>query len=155
MIVVVMGVAGAGKTTVGRALAAALGWSFLDADDLQPPANVDKMRRGEPLDDADRSPWLARVAAELRARDDVVVACSALRAAYRDALRVRPEVRFVYLKVPEAVLAARLAERRGHYMPPSLLRSQLDTLEEPGDAIVVDATQPVAEIVRTVVSQLC
>src|SRR5579884_1235439 len=131
MIVVVMGVSGAGKTTVGRALAAALGWPFVDADDLHPAANVEKMRRGQPLDDADRAPWLAAVASTIRSMRDGVVACSALKRAYRDLLRVRDDVRFVYLAVDEKVLAARLAARQGHYMPPSLLPSQLATLEPP------------------------
>ena len=109
MIVVVMGVSGAGKTTIGRALAEALGWPFVEADDLHPQANVDKMRRGEPLDDADRAPWLAHVAAEMGALTDGVVACSALKKSYRDRLRVRPDVRFVLLDVPQELLQARLA----------------------------------------------
>jgi gluconokinase len=147
MIVIVMGVAGAGKTTVGRALAAALGWPFVDADDLHPAANVDRMRRGQPLDDADRAPWLQAVASTIRTMKDGVVACSALKRAYRDALRVRDDVRFVYLVVDRAVLERRLAARRGHYMPPSLLPSQLATLEPPDDAIVVDGDAPVDRLV--------
>lgn len=150
MIVVVMGVSGAGKTTIGRALATALGWPFVDADDLHPAANVDKMRRGEPLDDADRAPWLAAVAARMRSLGDGVVACSALRARYRDALRVRDDVRFVFIDVPRAVLERRLQHRAGHYMPPSLLPSQLATLEWPRDAIVVDGTQPVDDVVARI-----
>lgn len=143
MIVVVMGVAGAGKTTVGEALAAALGWPFVEADELHPAANVAKMRRGEPLDDADRAPWLEAVAARMRALPDAVVACSALRERYRAVLRVRPDVRFVFLDVPRTLLDARLAKRRGHFMPPSLLPSQLATLERPADAVIVDGAQPV------------
>lgn len=150
MIVIVMGVSGAGKTTVGHALATALGWPFVDADDLHPPANVDKMRRGEALDDADRAPWLDAVAATLRSLDDGVVACSALRAAYRQKLRVRDDVRFVYLDVPRDVLERRLAHRHGHYMPSSLLPSQLATLERPDDAIVVDSTAPVELVVERI-----
>jgi gluconokinase len=150
MIVVVMGVSGAGKTTVGEALARALGWPFVEADELHPAANVDKMRRGEPLDDADRAPWLAAVAARMRALDDGVVACSALRERYRAALRVRPDVRFAFLDVPRDVLAERLAQRRGHFMPPSLLPSQLATLERPDDALVVDGTEPVAAQVAAI-----
>jgi gluconokinase len=150
MIVVIMGVSGAGKTTIGRALAAALGWPFVDADQLHPAANVAKMSRGEPLDDADRAPWLEAVAARMQKLDDGVVACSALRAAYRQALRVRDDVRFVELEVPRAVLEERLAGRRGHFMPPSLLGSQLATLEEPTDAVRVDGTQPVAAQVAAI-----
>jgi gluconokinase len=155
MIVVVMGVAGSGKTTVGKALATALGWPFVEADELHPPANVAKMRRGEPLDEADRAPWLAAVAAHMRELSDGVVACSALRARYRDVLRVRPEVRFVLLDVPPALVAERLAQRHGHFMPPSLLPSQLATLERPDDdALIVDATQPVDAIVGRIVETL-
>ena len=143
MIVVVMGVSGAGKTTVGRALAAAVGWPFVEADELHPPANVAKMARGEPLDDADRAPWLAAVAARMRELEDGVVACSALREQYRRVLRVRDDVRFVLLDVPREVLEERMARRRGHFMPPSLLPSQLATLERPTDALIVDGTEPV------------
>lgn len=151
MIVVVMGPSGAGKSTIGRALGDALGWDFVDADDLHPAANVDKMRRGQPLDDADRAPWLDRVAAAIDARrargQDLVVACSALRQAYRD--RLAP-ARFVLLTAPPEVLAERLRARRGHFFPPSLLASQLDTLEPPRDAAAVDATRPVADVVAAI-----
>jgi gluconokinase len=145
-----MGVSGAGKTTIGQALAAALGWPFVEADELHPPANVAKMARGEPLDDADRAPWLEAVAARMRALDDGVIACSALRERYRDVLRVRPDVRFILLDVPRALLEQRLAARRGHFMPPSLLPSQLATLERPADAIVIDGAPPVAAQVAAI-----
>ena len=144
MIVVVMGVAGAGKTTVGNALARALGWPFIEADELHPQANIDKMARGEPLDDADRAPWLDAVAARMRALPNAVVACSALRERYRERLRVRPDVEFVLLDLPPALLEKRLAARRGHFLPPSLLPSQLATLEWPDEAIVIDGTLPPA-----------
>jgi gluconokinase len=150
MIVVVMGVSGAGKTTVGRALAVALDWPFVETDDLHPTANVAKMARGEALDDHDRAPWLETVAARMGALQDGVVACSALRARYRDRLRVRPDVRFVLLDVPEALLAERLARRQGHYMPASLLPSQLATLERTDDVLVVDGAQPTDAVVAEI-----
>jgi gluconokinase len=150
MIVIVMGVSGAGKSTVGRALAAALGWPFVDADDLHPPANIEKMRRGEPLDDADRAPWLDAVAARIAALNDGVFACSALHESYRARLQVRDDLRFVFLVVPRAVLRQRLLERHGHFMPASLLDSQLQTLEPPHDALAVDGDAPIDEIVAKI-----
>jgi gluconokinase len=143
MILVVMGVSGSGKTTVGKLLAEALGAEFVEGDTYHPPANVEKMRRGVPLDDADRRPWLEALSKQidgwLAAETTVVLACSALKQRYRDVLaQGRPGVRFVYLKGEEALLRARLERRRGHYMPASLLASQIAALEEPTDAITVD-----------------
>jgi gluconokinase len=159
MVIVLMGVSGSGKTTVGVPLAQALGGEFVEGDDYHPPANVAKMRQGIPLDDADRRPWLEALAAEignwLDAGRTVVLACSALKRSYRAILRGgRAGVRFVHLKGNAALLRARLAERRGHYMPASLLDSQLATLEEPQDAIVVAIDQPLAEIVARILSAL-
>lgn len=141
---VVMGVSGCGKTTLGKALAARLGAGFVDADDLHPPANRAKMARGEALTDGDRAPWLDLVAGVLRNRAPVVVACSALRRAYRDRLREAGEVRFLHLAAPREVIAARLAARQGHFMPASLLDSQYATLEPPGpdEAVTLDARLP-------------
>jgi gluconokinase len=160
VVILVMGVAGAGKTTVGRALAEALGdgWRFVDADDFHSPENRARMAAGEPLDDAARAPWLAALGRAidgwLAAGDAVVLACSALRRSYRAVLRRDPtRVRLVYLRVPEPLLAARLAARRDHFMPAALLASQLATLEEPGpdeDALVVDATEPPAALVTRI-----
>jgi gluconokinase len=142
MLIVVMGVSGAGKTTVGRALADSLDATFLDADDFHPPANVAKMRAGQPLDDADRAPWLARLHAELARRaargEAVVLACSALKQAYRERISLDLDVRFVHLTGSREAIAARLASRSGHYMPPALLDSQFAALEAPADAITVD-----------------
>src|SRR5262249_41593163 len=148
---VVMGVSGAGKTTLAEALALRLGFAFLDADDLHPPENVAKMRRGEALDDNDRAPWLGAVAqaiAGFKARDQgAVLACSALKRRYRDRLReADPDLGFVYLAAPRDVLVSRLAARRGHFMPKALLDSQLATLEQPGadeNAVTLDASLPV------------
>lgn len=135
---VVMGVSGCGKSTVGAALAAHLGWPFLDADDFHPPANRAKMAAGQPLTDADRAPWLATLRDELSAHlarnSGVVLACSALRRAYRDVLRAAApdgQVRFLHLTVDRSALAHRLQNRPGHFFNPALLDSQLATLESP------------------------
>ena len=132
----VMGVSGSGKTTVGRALAVALGWSFVDADDFHPPANRAKMAAGRPLDDADRTPWLDALRAHLdrcrQRREPCVLACSALKAGYRAQLVADPaSVRVVFLHGSRALLRSRLAARRDHFMPPELLDSQLAALEPP------------------------
>jgi gluconokinase len=160
VVVIVMGVAGSGKTTIGRALAVARGWRFVDADEVHPPTNVAKMARGEALTDADRAPWLARlreIVADALGRDQpLVLACSALKASYRatlvggDAARVR----IVFLTAPPALLRARLAARVGHYMKATMLDGQLAALEPPADALTLDAAQPVAALVREIESAL-
>lgn len=159
MIILVMGVAGAGKTTVGRKLAGALGFDFADADHFHTAACVEKMRRGLPLDDADRAPWLAALAAAvdtwLDADEDVVLACSALKSTYRNQLlRDRSRMAVVYLDVPPGVARARLDARAGHFMPSRLVDSQFQTLEEPLDALRVDATQPLRIVVQQIVDAL-
>jgi gluconokinase len=154
MIVVVMGVCGCGKSTVGAALAAAMGWPFFDADEFHPPANVAKMAAGIPLTDEDRAPWLDRLAAEMggieRAGGSAVLACSALKAAYRERLAVAGDVRFVHLKGDRATIAARVAARTDHYMPAALVDSQFAALEPPADAIDVDVVLPVPEQVAAI-----
>jgi len=142
MVIVLMGVSGTGKTEVGTRLAAALNGEFAEGDDYHPPANIEKMRSGVPLDDADRLPWLETLSRQigewLEQGRTVVLACSALKQRYRDILKAgRPGVRFVHLKGDPALIRSRLEHRRGHYMPASLLDSQLATLEEPTDAITV------------------
>jgi gluconokinase len=148
VIVVLMGVCGCGKSTVGQALADEFGWVFLDADDFHPDDNVAKMAAGVALTDADRWPWLDRMVTELQAIEgrggDAVLACSALRQRYRDRLARAGEIRWVYLKGDATTIEPRLASRRGHFMPATLLASQFATLEEPADAIVVDIAQPTA-----------
>ena len=148
MILLLMGVSGCGKTTVGAALAQSLGWPFFDADDFHPPANVAKMAAGEPLTDADRWPWLDRLADEMRAilarGGHAVLACSALKEAYRARLAQAGDVRTVYLAGDEPTIAARLAARQHRYMPPSLLPTQFAALEEPAGALRVDVGLPVA-----------
>jgi len=155
MIVVLMGVEGSGKTTLGQLLAAELEWTFVEGDEFHPQANVDKMRRGEPLTDADRAPWLhalrARIDQLAAASRSAVVACSALKQSYRDELASgRPEVVFVFLTAPPAVLRERLRHRLGHYMPPELLSSQLATLEEPAGVLAVDVSSAPKESVAAI-----
>jgi carbohydrate kinase (thermoresistant glucokinase family) len=161
--VVVMGVSGSGKTTIGRALGMRLDWCFRDGDEFHGPANIEKMRAGEPLDDADRAPWLAAIARWIDecAREGVpaVVACSALKRRYRDFLREhRPQVWFLYLRVPRGKLERRLQTRDHPFMPASLLASQLRTLEEPDSleprTIVLDAAGEVEAVVEAVVAEL-
>ena len=154
-----MGVAGAGKTTVGSALARRLAWAFLDADDDHPPANVAKMTRDEPLTDEDRRDWIEavreRVARHVTRGDDVVLACSALREAHRALLAdAAPRVEIVHLRAPRDVIEHRLASRGGHFAGPALLPSQLGDLELPEDALVLDATLPVDELVAKIVDEL-
>jgi carbohydrate kinase (thermoresistant glucokinase family) len=153
-ILIVMGVAGSGKSTVGRLLAERLGWPFLDGDDLHPTESVEKMRRGVPLTDADRLPWLERLAELIRQRESAVLACSALKESYRRILSGGdPRVRFVYLRADPALLASRLEKRTGHFFARTLLDSQLATLEEPAPAstaIVVDASQPAEAAVQEI-----
>ncbi|WP_307858069.1 gluconokinase [Cellulomonas fulva] len=154
--VVVMGVSGTGKTSVGRLVADALGRPFVEGDELHPPSNVERMRAGLPLTDADRAPWLVAIRDVLdqhaRAGLDVVVACSALRRAYRDVLRqARGGVTFLHLVVPPDELARRMAARTGHFMPPALLASQLATLEPPtpDEGALVVPCGPTAEATAT------
>ncbi|HXU70130.1 MAG TPA: gluconokinase [Polyangia bacterium] len=155
MIIVVMGVSGVGKTTVAAALARRLGWAFVEADELHPRANVEKMARGEALDDEDRAPWLEAVARRMAGMEDGVVACSALKAKYREVLgREGKDVRFVLLDAPLAVIRERIEGRKGHFMPAALLDSQVATLERTAELVVVDATRGVDEVVDEIVRRL-
>ena len=161
-ILVMMGVSGAGKTTVGEALAQRLDWTCQEGDDFHPPANIAKMKAGQPLDDADRAPWLAKVEAwisdELAAGRSGIIACSALKRTYRNALVAgRRDVILVYLDGSEALIARRLRARRGHFMPPSLLPSQIAALQAPDPQekpIVVQIDQPIAAQVDDVIESL-
>ena len=139
MIVLVMGVSGAGKTTLGELLAKRLGWRFIEGDDYHPPANVAKMAAGVPLEDADRWPWLDALNRRLRREQDAIVACSALKESYRRRLLAGiGDARVVYLHADKALIAARVAARKHRYMPASLLDSQFAALEPPQAAISVD-----------------
>lgn len=146
MVIILMGVSGSGKTTIGQQLAKVLGWPFYDGDDFHPPENIDKMRQGVPLTDDDRAVWLASLCRLiddlLDARCSAVIACSALKQAYRDQLAgPHLEVRFVYLQGSYALIRQRLLERRDHFMWAGLLASQFDSLEEPADVLTVDISQ--------------
>lgn len=157
---VLMGVSGSGKSTVGAALAPRLGGVFLDGDAFHTAENVAKMSRGEPLTDADRRPWLQRVGRKMAERQGIVIAgCSALKRAYRDLIRqaAREPVAFVLLDGSRSLLEERMARRRGHFMPASLLASQLATLEPPGgdeNAAVVDIAGSTEEIVERILARL-
>ena len=155
MIIVLMGVSGCGKTTVGRALAERLGWDYIEGDDWHPPENVEKMRSGNPLADDDRWPWLERLSRELARRqrigESVILSCSALRRDYRQRLAVADvDPLFVHLSAPCDLIVQRLESRKGHYMPSTLLESQLETLEPPGPGercLTVSAVNRAEEIV--------
>lgn len=160
--IVVMGVSGSGKSTIAAMLAARLGWTYEDGDWFHPRANVEKMHAGVPLTDEDRWPWLHAIAAAIddarRCASHVVIACSALKRAYRDILRDgRKDVRFVYLKGDQKLIAHRMSLREGHFMPPSLLNSQFAALEEPGrdeNPIVVSIDAHPRAVVDTILAGL-
>ena len=155
MIVLVMGVSGAGKTTIGARLAERLGWRFIDADDHHPQANVAKMTAGIPLEDADRWPWLEALNRLLRAEKDAVIACSALKESYRRRLLAGIEgAGIVYLYGSKALIASRIAERKHKYMPASLLDSQFATLEPPTAAIRIDVAAPVEDSVDALMAAI-
>ncbi|PYV54736.1 MAG: gluconate kinase [Acidobacteria bacterium] len=157
MVLVLMGVVGSGKTTVGKLLAHELGWKFADADDFHPRANVDKIRRGIPLDDCDRVPWLSALHDAIEqwneSQQNVVLACSALKQSYRNKLRAG-SVHFVYLKGSQQLIASRLRSRQGHFASESILASQFADLEEPDDAITVGVDQTPEAIAAKIRAQL-
>ena len=158
MIVVLVGVTGSGKSTVGELLARQLAWRFFDGDDFHSPDNIEKLRRGVALDDEDREPWLKAIreciSAMIERSANAVIACSALKHSYRRMLQVSNEVVFIYLKADLALVRERMKKRTGHFMNPGLVSSQFNTLEESEDALPIDASLPPAEIVRQIRHQL-
>jgi len=158
LIVIVMGVTGAGKTTIGRLLAAKLGWEFADADDYHPVINLEKMARGVALTDTDRAPWLTALHAAIlewqAQRKNVVLACSALKGEYREKLGVGAAERLVYLKGSRELIGSRLRARPGHFATEAILDDQFRTLEEPEDAITVDVDGTPQQIVQGIQARL-
>lgn len=152
-----MGVSGAGKTLIGNKLSERMDIPFYDGDDFHPPANVQKMKSGEPLNDEDRRPWLEALAnnmIEWEQNGGGILACSALKKSYRKILGSKTDTQFIYLKGSLSLIADRLAERSGHYMPPELLQSQFDALEEPDDALTISVESSPEEIVTTIMDRL-
>jgi len=160
MIYVVMGVSGSGKSLIGKKLSKMLGLPFFDGDDFHPDTNVRMMAAGVPLNDENRIPWLNRLAEKIKEWEEeggAVLACSALKHAYREILAGdggKEKVRFIYLKGSHDLITGRLSKRDGHFMPPDLLRSQLDALEEPEEAITVEINQSPDRIVQVILEQL-
>jgi gluconokinase len=154
MFIIITGVAGVGKTTVGQLLAQTLGWRFYEGDDFHSPANIEKMRHGEPLTDDDRRPWLAALRAVIASaagkNENGIMACSALKRSYRRRLRVSEDVTFVHLAAPPELIQQRLKHRQGHFMSPSLVESQFGALEIPQHALILDASLPPAALVQEV-----
>lgn len=161
MIVIVFGVSGAGKTTIGKLLAEQLGWQFYEADDFHPRANIEKMHSGRPLTDEDRWPWLERLRQQiprsLAAKENAVLACSALKRAYRERLRVSDDVKFVFLRGDYGLIENQLRHRRGHFMNPALLKSQFADLEEPAageDVLTIELGRTPQELVEEIKRKL-
>jgi len=154
MIIILMGVTGSGKTTVGRLLAEDLGWTYIDADDFHSEPSIEKMKAGIPLNDADRKPWLESLRESVRdclfRSENAVFACSALKESYREFLLLDERVKLVYLKGNYQAIRERLAQRRGHYMDPALLDSQFETLEEPSECLRIDASSEPRAIISII-----
>jgi gluconokinase len=156
MVVLLMGTTGAGKTTVGRILAARLHWTFLDADDFHPPANIEKMRHGISLTDLDRLPWLEKIHAELlrltQSGKNIVLACSALKQSYRDKLSATVDMRIVYLRGTYDLMRHHIESRHGHFAGETILAGQFADLEEPHNALVLDVSHPPEQLATKVIS---
>ncbi len=158
MVIIVMGISGTGKTATGSALARATGWTFLEGDDYHPPGNIEKMRHGQSLNDADRAPWLEHlrklIVEQLEQGKNAILACSALKHEYRQLLQVNADqVRFVFLKGDFDLIRQRLNKRHGHFMTAGLLASQFEALEPPHDVFTLDIAEPVATLVAKIRQQ--
>ncbi len=154
MNIIVMGVSGSGKTTIGKKLGKALDLPFFDGDDFHPQANVAKMQRGEPLNDDDRLPWLERLVQLIKDENGLILVCSALKKKYRELLGQGGKITWILLQGTQEQIQQRMNARKGHYMPPSLLQSQFDTLEVPEDAIKADISKNPEEIVSSLLNQI-
>lgn len=158
MIILITGVTGSGKSTIGRLLAAQLQWKFYEGDDFHPSVNIEKLKRGAPLDDEDRLPWLTAIRDTIRAAidrgEDAVIACSALKESYRRMLRISADVVLIHLQANSELIDERLKHRTGHFMNPALIRSQFETLEQPEAALQIDAGFSPGEIVRIIRDRL-
>ena len=158
MVILLMGTTGAGKTTVGKLLAARLGWIFLDADDFHPPANIEKIKHGIPLTDADRLPWLEKIHSELvrlsAAAKNVVLACSALKQSYRDQLSAGLEIHIVYLRGSYEQMRRHIEHRHGHFAGESILAGQFADLQEPHNALVLDVSHPPEQLASEIIASL-
>nr|WP_294896585.1 gluconokinase [uncultured Pedobacter sp.] len=159
---IIFGVSGSGKTSIGKMLAEELNAEFIEGDDFHPETNIEKMRNGHPLTDADRLPWLhileTEIHRKIKENKEFVLSCSALKLEYREILRKAGNVIFLFLDVPESVVANRLLTRKGHFMPMSLLHSQIETLERPqqkeNDVMVIDASQPPQKVLLDILFSL-
>ncbi len=158
MVVIPMGVAGCGKTTVGKMLSERLGWKYFEGDEYHPKENVEKMSNGIPLNDDDRMPWLLKLRSiiedSLAYNENIVLTCSALKESYRKILKLNEQVKFVYLKGSYALIESRMKLRKDHFMKPGMLKSQFEALEEPADAILINIDQPLKKIIDKVLREI-
>lgn len=158
MVLIIMGVSGCGKTTIGKMLSAKLNWKYFEGDEYHPAENIEKMKNGIPLDDSDRKPWLLKLRSiiqdALDQKINIVLTCSSLKESYRKILRINNEVKFVYLKGSYSLIEKRMKERTDHFMKPGMLQSQFDALEEPTDAIIVDIDNSSENILSQILNKL-
>ena len=158
MVLIIMGVSGCGKTTIGKMLSTKLNWKYFEGDEYHPPENIEKMKNGIPLDDSDRQPWLLTLRSIIQDSQDkkvnIILTCSSLKESYRKILKINNEVKFVYLKGSYGLIEKRMNERKDHFMKPGMLKSQFDALEEPTDAIIVDIDNSLENILIQILNKL-